>query len=141
MRKRMPCLRAAKPFGDELKGVAAGTGLAMLLRNYGLVMRPEKSRGQPVAYRVAVAVVRFDLLRARSERSRTKNPKNWPIGWEPDAAPVKIAPSLFEQLNAEIDGYTSGRNAGRDRSAREGAAVYRPRRARGTTRSIWPRSK
>ena len=55
MRTPTPALRDAKPIGDELKGVTAGTGLAMMLRNYGLVLRPEKSRGKPVVYRIAVA--------------------------------------------------------------------------------------
>ncbi len=48
-------MRAAPPAVDELKGVAAGTALAITLRNCGLVMRPEKQRGQPVAYHVVVA--------------------------------------------------------------------------------------
>ena len=30
----------------------------------------------------------------------------WPVGWEPEKAPGAIAPGLFDQLNAEIDGYT-----------------------------------
>jgi hypothetical protein len=98
-------LRAAETFSDELQGVAAGTGAAILLRSYGLVMRPEKSRGRPVAYRVAVANAN-SLSQSTIGKESDKNPTNWPIGWEPDTAPVKIAPSLFEQLNAEIDGYT-----------------------------------
>ena len=32
--------------------------------------------------------------------------RNWPIGWETEKATGAIAPSLFEKLNAEIDGYT-----------------------------------
>jgi hypothetical protein len=98
-------LRTAKPFGDELKGMTAGTGLAMLLRNYGLVMRPEKSRGRPVAYSVAVADTEA-IGQSTMGKEAEKDPTNWPIGWEPDTAPVKLAPSLFEPLNAEIDGYT-----------------------------------
>jgi hypothetical protein len=98
-------LRTAKPFGDELKGMTAGTGVAIILRNYGLVMRPEKSRGRPVAYRVTVADAEAIALSTIGKESE-KNPTNWPIGWEPDTAPVKLAPSLFEQLHAEIDGYT-----------------------------------
>src|SRR4051812_14336105 len=35
-------LRTAVPAVDELKGVSAGTALAITLRNGGLVMRPEK---------------------------------------------------------------------------------------------------
>lgn len=98
-------LRAAKPFGDELRGVSAGSGIAMLLRNYGLVLRLEKLRGRPVAYRVTVADVDA-IAQSTIGKESDKDPTNWPIGWELDAAPVKIAPSLFEQLNAEIDGYT-----------------------------------
>ena len=30
----------------------------------------------------------------------------WPIGWEPEKSPGEMAPSLFESLNAEIDGYS-----------------------------------
>ena len=45
-------LRTAKPMADELKGISAGTGLAMMLRANGLVLRPEKLRGEPVVYRV-----------------------------------------------------------------------------------------
>ncbi len=98
-------LRTDKPFGDELKGVTIGTGMAMLLRTYGLLLRPEKSRGRAVAYRITVADV-DTLAQSTLGKESDKNPTNWPIGWEPDAAPVKLVPSLFEQLNAEIDGYT-----------------------------------
>lgn len=98
-------LRNAKPFGDELKGVSIGTGLSMLLRNYGLVLKPEKSRGRPVAYQVVIADADV-LAQSTIGKESDKHPTNWPIGWEPDAAPVKLAPSLFDELNAEIDGYT-----------------------------------
>jgi hypothetical protein len=100
-------LRDAKPVDDELKGITTGTGLAMMLREYGLAMRPEKSRGQAVAYRFVVAGA--DAL-GQTTLGKTSAPdpnaKNWPIGWEPDKAPGEIAPSLLESLNAEIDGYS-----------------------------------
>ena len=75
-----------------------------MLRNCGLVMRPEKKRGQPVAYHVAVAGP--DVVRARTLGKMTApDMQYWPIGWEPEKSPGEMAPSLFESLNAEIDGY------------------------------------
>jgi hypothetical protein len=32
--------------------------------------------------------------------------KYWPNGWEPPETPGRVAPSLFEILNAQIEGYT-----------------------------------
>jgi hypothetical protein len=98
-------IREAAPVPDELKGLTAGTALAMLLRNDGLVFRPEKSRGQAAAIHISVASA--DALR-QSTLGRTDDTdiKNWPIGWEPDKSPGETAPSLLESLNAEIDGYT-----------------------------------
>jgi len=100
-------LQAAAPIGDELKGLTAGTGLAMMLRNYGLTFRPEKLRGKAIVYRVGVAEA--DAI-GQSTLGKTSapdsNPKSWPIGWEPEKAPGATAPSLMESLNAEIDGYS-----------------------------------
>ena len=106
MATRCSKLREAAPVADELKGLSAGTALAMLLRTVGLAMRPEKPRGEPV---VVSNHRRRRLSRrgkARSAKPIPRTAKNWPIGWEPDKAPGAIAPSLFESLNAEIDGYT-----------------------------------
>jgi hypothetical protein len=98
-------LRTDKRVDDELQGVTVGTGLAMLLRNYGLVMRPEKPRGQSVTLRIELA--NSDALtQSTLGKDADEHPSIWPIGWEPDIAPVRLAPSLFEQLNAEIDGYS-----------------------------------
>ena len=98
-------LREATPFPDELRGVTAGTGLAILLRNYGLVMRPEKSRGMPVVYRVT-PLDAGTIQQSTLGKTNLPDSKFWPIGWEPDKGPGAIAPSLMESLNAEIDGYT-----------------------------------
>ncbi len=98
-------LRDAAPFGDELKGLSAGTGLAIWLRNYGLVMRPEKLRGQPVVYRVTVAEADAIGLSTLG-KTESADAKCWPIGWQPENGPGAVAPSLLESLNAEIDGYT-----------------------------------
>jgi hypothetical protein len=90
---------------DELTSVSAGTALAIILRNSGLVMRPEKKRGQPVAYHIVVAGP--DIVRQRTLGKMTApDMQYWPIGWEPDKSPGEIAPSLFQPRNAEIDGYS-----------------------------------
>src|SRR4029077_2236020 len=38
-------LREAEPVKDEIRGLTVGTGLAIVLRNCGLVLRPEKALG------------------------------------------------------------------------------------------------
>lgn len=100
-------LSDAKPVAEELKGISIGTAVAIILRNAGLVFRPEKQRGQAVEYHVMAADA--DALRA-STLGKTAGPapnlKDWPVGWEADKAPGEVAPSLLESLNAEIDGYT-----------------------------------
>lgn len=98
-------IREAAPVPDELKGLTAGTALAIVLRNNGLVFRPEKARGQAVTIHISPAS--SDSL-VQSTLGKTDNAeiKFWPIGWEPDRSPGETAPSLLESLNAEIDGYT-----------------------------------
>jgi hypothetical protein len=118
----------AKPIDDELRGLSAGTGLAIILRANDLAMRPEKHRGEPLAYYIAAAVPAAQTTAAavpaaQSESSPTDPPvatsvqnlpaqpsdselEHWPIGWEPQEAPVHIAPPLFKVINAEIDGYS-----------------------------------
>lgn len=84
-------LRSAQPVEDEIQGLTAGTGLAILLRADGLVLRPEKLQGKPLVLRIVAADSEGD---------------NWPVGWEPKEAPAQLAPTMFEQVNVEIDGYT-----------------------------------
>jgi hypothetical protein len=98
-------LRDGAPFADELSGVSAGSGLAMVLRSAGLVLRPEKSRGRPVVYRIGAAEA-GSVGQSTLGRIADADMKHWPIGWEPHGTPGEAAPSLFEFLNAEIDGYT-----------------------------------
>ena len=98
-------LRAAPSIPDELSGLTAGTSMAMMLRNCGLVMRPEKLRGQPVDYRIAPTGAETTAQSTRGNTAAT-DMQFWPIGWEPDKSPGETAPSLLESLNAEIDGYT-----------------------------------
>ena len=80
-----------RPVADDVDKLTAGTGLAIVLRSYGLALRPETNRGQPVALR----------HRAHGHRDDT-----WPIGWESKASPRETAPTLLEFLNVEIEGYT-----------------------------------
>jgi hypothetical protein len=98
-------MRTATPAVEELRGVAAGAAFAIMLRNNGMVMRPEKKRGQPVVYRVVAAGP--DILRQRTLGHMTgQEMQYWPIGWEPDKTPGELAPSLFLSRNAEVDGYS-----------------------------------
>ena len=83
-------LREASPIQDEVGNLTAGTGLALLLKSYGLVLRPEKSLGQPVVMRITAA----------------DDAESWPVGWPPERSPGEVAPVLMEFLNVEIDGYT-----------------------------------
>jgi hypothetical protein len=98
-------LRSARPVADEFKNVSHGAGAAIMLRNSGLVMRPDKQRGQPVSYRVVVASD-SSIRNSTLGRMTDKEMQYWPIGWEPEHAAGETVPSLFESLNAEIDGYT-----------------------------------
>ena len=84
-------IRTAPPIADEVGNLTAGTGLAIVLRNYGLALRPDKSLGKPLALRV--------VLEGSVDDS-------WPIGWESKASPGETAPALMEFLNVEIEGYT-----------------------------------
>jgi hypothetical protein len=98
-------LRAASPAVDDFKAVSAGTALAITLRNCGLVMRPEKKRGQPVAYSIVVAGP--DVVRARMLGKMTSpDMQYWPIGWQSEKSPGEMAPALFQSRNAEIDGFS-----------------------------------
>jgi hypothetical protein len=98
-------MRTAAPGLNELKTVSAGTALAITLRNCGLAMRPEKKRGQPIAYHIVAAGP--GLIRDRMLGKMTgPNMQYWPVGWEPEKSPGEIAPSLFQTRSAEIDGYS-----------------------------------
>jgi hypothetical protein len=101
-------VRDVAPVADDVKSLSAGTALAMVLRSYDLVMRPEKTRGQPVVYRITR--VDTEALRQGTigplESDDAAAMQNWPIGWEFNETPGDVAPTLSEFLNAEIDGYT-----------------------------------
>jgi hypothetical protein len=98
-------LDGAAPVADELKGLTAGTGLAMMLRNYGLRLQPGKMRGQPVAYRM-LPTDRDEFARSTLGLTEDQAMSHWPIGWQPAGRASDIVPALFEPRNAEIEGYT-----------------------------------
>ena len=106
-RRRRERLRKAAPVADELKGFSAGTALAIMLRSCWPRDCGRKSRAAsrwPIASpsRAPAAIGQSTL----GKTDATRNSAVWPIGWEPDKSPGAVAPSLFESLNAEIDGYT-----------------------------------
>lgn len=84
-------LSAGELFSDDISELTIGTGLAILLRSYGLAIYPEKPRGKPVQLRIAPL---------------DENHESWPIGWDPERAPSEVAPMLMESLNVEIANYT-----------------------------------
>jgi hypothetical protein len=98
-------LRRAEPCRDELMDLTAGTGLAILLRSNGLALRPEKSRGEPVAYRLE-PIAGEAIDRETLGKPDGDDLTSWPIGWEPHDTPGELAPSLFEYRNAEVSGFT-----------------------------------
>ena len=101
----MPDLRKADPIADELQGLTAGTGLAIILRNNGYVLRPEKVRAVPLSYGIA-PVDPDELFQSTLGETDDADLNQWPIGWKPDRLASDTVPELFEPRNAEIEGYT-----------------------------------
>jgi hypothetical protein len=73
----------------QLRGFAHGTALALLLSQYGLGFRPERT---PAGKIELVAIPADDATSV------------WPTGWEKleGASPVTIAPKLFQQTQVEL---------------------------------------
>jgi hypothetical protein len=87
----LAAIRSAPPIAEEVGNLTCGTGLAILLNNAGLALKPEKPRGAAVELKIVPLANPTDA---------------WPIGWESPASPRETAPALFEFLNVEIEGYT-----------------------------------
>jgi hypothetical protein len=98
-------LRNAEPCRDELEGLASGTGLAILLRSSRLALRPDKTRGKPLEYRVE-SLAAESIDKETLGKADGNDLASWPIGWEPQKTPGELAPSLFEYRNAEVSGFT-----------------------------------
>lgn len=73
---------------DELKGISAGTALAILLRPYGLIVVPKREVGGAIHLHVV-----------------SMNPKEdaWPIGQTPKENASKVCPVLFQFIEVEIN--------------------------------------
>jgi hypothetical protein len=73
----------------QLKGFSHGTALALLLSQYGLGFRPERTPGGKI-----------ELVVMPTEDSTSF----WPTGWDnlEGASPVSIAPKLFQQTLVEL---------------------------------------
>jgi hypothetical protein len=84
-------LQRADPIDTELRGMSAGTALAIALRKDHLALRPEKPLGEPL---------RIVIERQQPQRDL------WPVGWKHKGSPRALAPKMFDFLTVEIDGYT-----------------------------------
>lgn len=97
----------AEPVADETKQLTLGTSLAMLLRREGLVLVPEKPRGEEVGLRIARLV---DVAPGDADGKEYSEEDladiAWPVGWKSDAQRRQLAPAMMEYLNAEIEGFT-----------------------------------
>ena len=102
-----PCQSCAKrpQSPTSLQGLTAGTGLAIMLRNNGYVLRPEKVRAGPLSYGIA-PVDPDELFQSTLGETDDADLNQWPIGWKPERLASDTVPELFEPRNAEIEGYT-----------------------------------
>jgi hypothetical protein len=73
----------------QLKGFARGTALAMLLSQYGLGFRPNRTPEGTIELQAVAA---------------DSSARLWPIGWDPPDGtyPAKFAPKLFNQTTVEL---------------------------------------
>jgi hypothetical protein len=78
------------PLRQEVRGFSSGTGLAILLADYGLGFRPQRTPQ-------ATLELAVEPLRDMSQP--------WPIGWELEAKPPlnEQAPQLFDMITAGFD--------------------------------------
>jgi hypothetical protein len=86
--KAKEALQDTTPLEDELQGLAAGTALAAAMRPVGLVVVPEKPRGDAPRIRI------IDVRDAE---------QSWPIGWPLNRPTTDTVPKLLEFLDVEIE--------------------------------------
>lgn len=75
---------------EELLGVSRGTALAAAMRPLGLVVVPLRKQGEDT---------RIIICDSRNAD------EIWPVGWPLDRPRTKVAPSLFENLDAQIESF------------------------------------
>ena len=75
---------------EELAGISRGTALAAAMRPLGLVIVPTRKQGEDVKLLIC--------------DSRSAD-EIWPVGWPLDQPRFKIAPKLFENLDAQIENF------------------------------------
>ena len=75
---------------QEFEGMASGTALAAMLKPLGLVMEPSRQQGQQV---------KVHLKQARDSK------KSWPVGRDPETAPVMVEPRLFTRMPIGIKNF------------------------------------
>jgi hypothetical protein len=82
-------LQQGDPCLDEVQGLTYGTGLAALLRPYGMVLRPHRPAGGEIQLVITPAQQGLEA---------------WPIGWPGEKKDRELLPVLYEFLTVEIDG-------------------------------------
>lgn len=81
---------SAHPLRENVTGLSTGTGLAIVLADYGLGFRPLRNTQGKIDF----------IVEPLSEISDP-----WPIGWEPDPAQPRneVAPGFFAMVRAGFD--------------------------------------
>jgi hypothetical protein len=80
---------ASTQVAEDLRGLASGTALAIVLRPLGLAFVPERAQASDLQYRVIAA--------AGGDGA-------WPVGFQSRRPANKVVPRLYEFLNVEITG-------------------------------------
>ena len=75
---------------QEFQGMSSGTALAALVKPMGLVLEPGREQGQQVKVHIK-----------RPEAGK----KSWPVGREPEDAPVRVEPGMFQKLPIGIKNF------------------------------------
>ena len=75
---------------QEFKGMASGTALAALMKSRGLVLEPSRKQGEQV---------KVHIKRARDSK------QSWPVGRDPETAPLMAEPKLFTKMPIGIKNY------------------------------------
>ena len=75
---------------QEFQGMASGTALAAMMKPLGLVLEPSRQQGEQV---------KVHLKRAQDSK------QSWPVGRDPENAPVMAEPKLFAKMPIGIKNF------------------------------------